>query len=263
MIINNHFPMQEIVDKLNRAFLNQDFTRSADVRDSEELEHYKTLARNYALMENAISVLSDMRTTRSFICYGGFARTLDLPGGSGQVAEIGSVWEKEILSRIHPADLSSKYLQELRFFRFMKQRPKHTRADYCLAQRLRMKDRFGNWRPVLHRLFYISSPVDNSLRLTLCLYNPLPVAFPHAAAVINTVTGQLKELEARDDAPILSVRERQVLGMIDRGMTSKGIAESLSISIHTVSRHRQQILRRLQVRSSIEACRIAKELNIL
>ena len=37
----------------------------------------------------------------------------------------------------------------------------------------------------------------------------------------------------------------------------------LSISIHTVSRHRQEILTRLQVKNSIEACRLAKEMKLI
>ncbi|HIW52668.1 MAG TPA: LuxR C-terminal-related transcriptional regulator, partial [Candidatus Alistipes excrementipullorum] len=58
-------------------------------------------------------------------------------------------------------------------------------------------------------------------------------------------------------------RETEVLKMISRGMTSKQIAEGLSISINTVNRHRQEILGKLQVRNSIEACRVAEDLGLL
>lgn len=44
---------------------------------------------------------------------------------------------------------------------------------------------------------------------------------------------------------------------------SKDIARILSISINTVNRHRQNILEKLQVSNSIEACRVAKELKLL
>lgn len=46
-------------------------------------------------------------------------------------------------------------------------------------------------------------------------------------------------------------------------LTSKEIAETLSISINTVSRQRQEILGKLQVKNSIEACRIAKDLKLI
>ena len=81
--------------------------------------------------------------------------------------------------------------------------------------------------------------------------------------VINSCTGQLIQLDERDDEKILSAREKQVLRLIDQGMMSKHIADILSISIHTVSRHRQEILKKLQVSNSIEACRVAKELHLL
>ena len=70
------------------------------------------------------------------------------------------------------------------------------------------------------------------------------------------------ELGGQEDAQILSDREKQILRLIDKGLMSKEIASQLSISVHTVSRHRQEILSKLQVKSSIEACRVAKELGI-
>ena len=50
---------------------------------------------------------------------------------------------------------------------------------------------------------------------------------------------------------------------IDKGLMSKEISGRLSISINTVSRHRQEILGKLQVKNSIEACRIAKDLKLI
>lgn len=253
----------EIIKELNREFFNQDFTRTNRGSLSEELERCRQIASLYARMENALCVLSDMHSDRSRIYYGGFARTLGIEAPVGQAEEIASVWEEEILARIHPEDLSAKYLLERQFFRFIKHQPKTKRADYCLLQKLRMRGRDGNYLPVLHRLFYISSPVDNSLWLTLCLYNPLELEIPHAGTIINTVTGQMRELKRPETIHLLSEREREILALIANGMTSKGIARLLSISVHTVSRHRQEILCKLQVRNSIEACRVARDLKIL
>lgn len=73
----------------------------------------------------------------------------------------------------------------------------------------------------------------------------------------------MQELEKQNNTKILSEREKQVLALIDKGLTSKAIAEMLSISVNTISRHRQEILGKLQVKNSIEACRIAKELKII
>ena len=248
----------DIADKLNKELLKQDFGTAPS--RSDELSQYKEVASCYARMENAIAVLSDMRANVSYIYYGGFAQSLGL-NTSGSSSRVHSIWEEDILRLIHPEDLRHKYLWELRFFHFTQQQPKNKRRDYYLMHKLRMRDNTGNYRPVAHRLFYI--PVSNSLWLALCLYNPLPFDIPGKAIVIHSTTGQTWELDDRDDAHILSEREKQVLRLINNGMMSKHIAAALSISINTVSRHRQEILRKLQVRNSIEACRVAKELRMI
>ena len=86
---------------------------------------------------------------------------------------------------------------------------------------------------------------------------------PTPCMIINSVNGQMIELDKQDNTKVLSVRERQVLTLIDRGQTSKQIADVLSISINTVSRHRQEILAKLRVKNSIEACRVAKDLKVI
>ena len=93
--------------------------------------------------------------------------------------------------------------------------------------------------------------------------DPLSLEMPGKSAVVYSVTGQLIELKNKDSTQILSEREKQVLRLIHQGWTSKQIAEILTISIHTVNRHRQEILGKLQVKNSIEACRIAKDLGVL
>ena len=60
---------------------------------------YKGIARGYAVMENAVAVLSDMRSDFSYIYYGGFARTLGL-AGSVSAEQVDSIWEENILRLI-------------------------------------------------------------------------------------------------------------------------------------------------------------------
>lgn len=145
----------------------------------------------------------------------------------------------------------------------MKHRPKKERSDYYLASRLRMRNATGDYVPVLHRMFYIPGPCDDTLRLALCLYGPLLLDIPSQCVIIHSASGHIVELGKQDNTRILSDRERQVLSLIDKGLTSKGIAETLSISIHTVNRHRQEILGKLQVGNAIAACRVAKELELI
>ena len=97
----------------------------------------------------------------------------------------------------------------------------------------------------------------------MCLYGPLPEGLEWRTSIVNTMDGSVTELNNDDDRNILSEREKQTLRLIDSGMMSKDIAAAMSISINTVSRHRQDILRKLQVRNSIEACRMARRLGLI
>lgn len=61
----------------------------------------------------------------------------------------------------------------------------------------------------------------------------------------------------------LSKRENEILSFVVDGLLSKEISEKLSISLHTVNTHRQNILKKLGANSSIEAIKYARELNLV
>ena len=251
----------DTLNKLNKEFSRQHFPTEQPY--AEMLDRYKDIACNYARMENAIAVLSDLRTNVSYIYYGRFSKMLGV-GKNEDGNTVSSIWEKEIFKLIHPDDLPKKHLQELCFFHFIKKLPKRKRSDYYLMSRFRMKTETASYIPVWHRMFYIPTPSNyNTLWLALCLYSPLLFELPAQCLIINSVNGNTTELEKQNNTNMLSPREKQILELVDKGLTSKDIARVLSISINTVSRHRQEILSKLQVKNSIEACRIAKGLKII
>ncbi len=245
-----------IANILNDELRSQDFTET-DFNQGL-LDKYRQIAEGYAVTENSIAVLSDMGGNKSWIYYSSFAETVGLAAG---MEDIDSIWEKHILDRLHPEDLMNKHLHELSFFHFMKRQGKD--PHYYLAHKLRMKNCKGEYIPVLHRLFYAHSSDGSGFRLALCLYNPFTFQLPGNCLVINTKNGESFPLEQISDLKILSRRETEVLNLIDKGYSSRDIAQELFISKNTVSRHRQEILAKLQVKNSIEACRIAKALGIL
>ena len=70
-------------------------------------------------------------------------------------------------------------------------------------------------------------------------------------------------MNRQDFCNLISEREKEVLQLIDKGKLSKEISETLFISVHTVNRHRQNILAKLRATNSVEACRIAKQLKLI
>lgn len=245
---------------LNREFSAQNFAEGHPY--ASLLNRYRETAANYASIENAIAVLSDLRTNASYIYYGRFAELLGIDSEQPD-GLLPSIWEDEIFRLVHPDDLADKHLQELCFFNYVRRQPKKKRADYYLLSKLRMRSGANSYIPVLHRMYYIPAPKSDAIWLALCLYSPLAVDIPAKCLIVDSSNGQSSELHNQDSSGILSIREKQVLGLINRGLTSKEIAATLCISVNTVSRHRQEILGKLQVKNSIEACRIAKDLRLI
>lgn len=215
--------------------------------------------RLWARVENALIVVSDMVEGKSHIIAGGFALNLDI----GDYRQENSIWENKILALMSPEEQEEKYIAELRFFHYLRHLPKSKKSDYYLMSKLRFRFKDGDIHDVLHRMYYIFDEDGENLRLSICIYGPLPFDFKGKSFAVNSVTGLKEELTASGNDSILSRRERQILAMIDTGMKSAEISALLNISIHTVSRHRQEIIGKLQVRNTHEACRLAKSMALL
>lgn len=214
-------------------------------------------ARAIAATEGVVAVVSDLARGTSRIFAGRFADRLGITGYDSE----DSIWESRILSLMSDSTREQKYLAELRFFHFVSRQPRKSRGDWFMAARLQMTGRDGRPVDVLHRMFYIHESGSDMIRFAVCLYGPAWGGTGVRNAAVNAVTGLCEELCAGGSQAILSRRGRQVLALVDSGMTTAGIAEMLCISPHTVSRHRQEILARLQVANSAEACRVARQLG--
>ena len=98
--------------------------------------------------------------------------------------------------------------------------------------------------------------------MALCLYNVVPDVIAESR-IVNYVDGSVVRVAEENCSSLLSVREKEILSMISRGKQSKQIAATLSISVNTVNRHRQNILAKLNAGNSLEACRIAEKLGLI
>lgn len=240
--------------KLNQLLKSQSF--NGGTIDVSQLLDY---AKNISQIENVTVVVSDMRCGISRIFPGKFGIVL----GVSNYVEENSIWEKAILNLMTEKQREEKYLAELRFFNFLRHVPRHARPDYYLVSKLRMKAATGDTIDVIHRMYYIYADDSETVTHALCLYGRPCFDFIGKNRIVNSFTGVSEELTASGDSSILSRREKQVLTLIDSGKRSYEIADILSISKNTVSRHRQQILAKLQVKNSMEACRIAKTMKII
>lgn len=240
----------EIIQKLNSRLL--DHTEGKCLLN---IEIYKQNASMYAQLEGAVSVLSDMQADQSYVYKSGAAIELGLSMKENP-AKIDSIWEEEIIKKIHPDDRLKKYIHELRFYELMERMDPEVRPEYCVLSKIRMKDKNNGYRFVKHRMFYTYSPDNGKLRFALCLYQLALDQTQHQPSdfmIINTSNGEIIVKDKLDYQSILSRRELEVLKYVGEGFASKEIAGFLSISINTVSRHRQNILEKLKVKNSVQA----------
>ncbi|KMQ59703.1 LuxR family transcriptional regulator [Chryseobacterium sp. BLS98] len=240
----------EIIEKLNSRLLDQS-SRKCKL----ETEVYRQRAWMYAQMEGAVSVLSDMQADKSYVYKSKAAIELGLSMKENP-SEIDSIWEEEIIKKIHPDDRVKKYIHELRFYEMMDAMDPELRADYSVLSTIRMKDENDEYRLVKHRMFYIYSPDNGKLRFALCLYQMAlegALSSDSAFMIINMAKGEIVVKDKLNYQNILSKRELEILKYVGEGYASKEIAGFLSISINTVSRHRQNILEKLKVKNSVQA----------
>ena len=252
MAKNNHF-------NDNRKQLDNLLRLAPLPTDYDLMPELTGYAHTLARLENSVIVISDMRCGESRIVAGGFGSVLGLDGYDRE----NSIWEKRILELMPPEEREFKFIAELRFFHFIRHKPNCRRGDYYLESILRFILKDGTNINVTHKMFYIYDSKYENVRYAVCQYNPSVADSKCKSRCVNSLTGEIIDLDSTAYKGILSSRECQVLSLISNGLKSAAIAEQLHISIHTVSRHRQEILARLKVKNSIEACRLAKIMGLI
>lgn len=95
-------------------------------------------------------------------------------------------------------------------------------------------------------------------------------AFIHKSASASDISEVLREfLAANEDgegaAPPdkLSKRQKQLLKLLDKGMSNRDIAENLEISEHTVKVHLWRLFKRINVKSRSQATHLARTHGLL
>lgn len=249
----------DIQKKISKIFQMQPFSLDDDLEKTHLL---KTIALGYALTENAIAVLSDLKNNKSHIYYGGIAELLGI-ADSYTNETINSIWEKKIYDSIHKDDLSKKHINELRFYNFIKNLPHQQREGFFVKESLRMFSKEEKCFLITHRMHYFYENDNNNIRFSLCLYNLKMDNEKEESYIFNSISQESYILDNEYDNRILSEREKEILRLIEKGMSSIDISNTLSISKNTVSRHRQNILEKLQAKNSVEACKIAKEMKLI
>lgn len=251
--------MDKVFEKISNMYLAQPFTD--DEQEDMRIAECRRQVCTYAAIENAIVSMGDNKLNCSYCSFGGLADVLGLEDEERQDV-IPTLYESFIFNRADADDLAKRHADEVAFIHLLDTMVVELRQDFYLSDFIRVRDKDDNVRVVEHRMFPIDVSSNGSLRLMACVYT-LARDEQRRSRIINTRTGEIRVLSNRDFENVLSQRELEVLRLIDQGKLSKEIADILSISINTVSRHRQNILQKLKVDHAIEACKVARVMGVI
>ena len=224
--------------------------------------------RHAVAFDNNCRVVTDAAADSCCIIAGSFASVMGLQQSSEILCKSFSSSDEDLIyARMHPEDLADKRMLEYEFFRHIDSLPAPSRLKYKATCRIRMRNRSGDYIHVDNSTQILRLAPHGGFWLILCTYAISPVQeATHGIEprIMDMSTGDSLrvQLNARR-ANILSAREKQILALIGQGKASKQIADSLALSIHTINRHRQNILQKLSVSNSTEAVIAANAMKLL
>lgn len=235
--------------------------------EESKLRTANAMAKTVAEVSGGCAVVTDASCNRCYVVSGGFGEIIGLSCSTGICQSFDSSDEDDIYHRIHPEDIVEKRMLEYEFFKLIDSLPPAEKKLYRATSRFRMQGSDGVCRIVDNSTQVIELSPAGKIWLILCCYNLSPVGWGDngiGAAVVNSSTGEIRRLSFDGQRQhILSEREKEVLKLIRDGKPSKQIADKLGISIHTVNRHRQNIIDKLNVGNSVEAVMAATLMRIL
>ena len=80
--------------------------------------------------------------------------------------------------------------------------------------------------------------------------------------IARKIIHELQDDVASDDF-LLTSREKEIVKLVEEGLTYKEISEQLSISTHTVHTHIKNIYEKLQAKNRHDAIKIARKKGII
>lgn len=223
--------------------------------------------RVLASVRRCCCVITDASADRCYMTGGDFCRLLGISDGDTMYREVDSSDEDVIYTRLHPEDLVEKRMLEYEYFRFVDPLPAADKVRFRASCTIRIKDRDGRYIAVDNTTQVLCPSPAGKIWLILCCYD-LSSSPPSGGGIhpciVNNATGEVLAVRTADRrSHILSGREKEVLGLIREGKPSKQIASLLGISVHTVNRHRQNIIEKLSVGNTVEAIMAATLMKLL
>jgi DNA-binding CsgD family transcriptional regulator len=250
-----------LYEQLDRLFASQDFAE--DELDYAVLaRHVRALEQLDAMTSGALSIFDLFRREHAYMGRR-FATTFgwDFERCEAEGPHYGD-------ARLHPDDRLRLMQAGLHFTAQALARPPVERKDFKLFAEYRVKGLRNDYVRVIEQQSVLELDRRGNIWLALSVLDLAPepeLDAPFRCRLHNWRTGDLFTFPPPEESggDLLTLREREILQLVSKGLVSREIADVLYISVHTVNTHRQRIIRKLDVSNTSEAIRYALDLGIL
>jgi DNA-binding CsgD family transcriptional regulator len=231
--------------------------------DYSILNHHVRLLDRIAMVENSSLTVFDMFQKKYVFIR---SRFKDVLGYDEQRAsEEGFSY---FFSLMHPRDLPMVIDTTTRSLEFMNGIPPEDRQYYKTVFEHRLMDSSGHYIRFLQQEAVLELDLKGNIWLILILMDVCPnqqESKSFQRSMINIKTGKAFQFDNNDSESdtVLSRREVEVLGFLDKGLMSKEIADRLFISVNTVNNHRQNIIRKMRLTNTSEAIAYARRIGVV
>lgn len=235
--------------------------------DASKVEVAKSIAEILSDTTGGCTVITDACCDKCYIYSAGLGVLIGLSEECKIYYEENSSDEDVIYNRLHPEDLVEKRMLEYEFFKMVNSVSRDEKKNFKATCRIRMKTIDKDYIFVENSTQIVGLSPAGKMWLILCCYNLSPDQKEHndiEPHIINKSSGKILTLSFGERRKhVLTEREKEILHLIKEGYPSKKIADLLEISVHTVNRHRQNIIEKLSVGNSIEAISAATSMGLL
>ena len=171
----------------------------------------------------------------------------------------------EFLNAIHPHDMPHFIkCEEIAAYFLFSFIDREFIPDYKISYQIRIQNRTGNYKLFLHQAIALSMDDNNNLASAFVNHSDIShitTSNNYQVSFINIKGGKsyfnirnVTDFKIQSiPACKLSNREIEILGLISEGLSSKEIAENLSISYDTVRTHRNNVLKKTRFNTLTQA----------
>ena len=176
--------------------------------------------------------------------------------------------ESNFESRIHPEDLIALSNTQERLFEYLQTTQADKILEYKLIYEFRVLNADNKYVRIIsqHQVLELDEHGVPWLVMGIADLSPNTAPLDNIKIqVVNFITGKTLPLNKFEEKELIEFtpREKEVLLLIKSGMLSKEISDRLSVSIHTVNKHRQNIMQKMNTSNVLEAIEYARKLGLL